>query len=501
MLEQAPDRWTRAEAAHLLNRAAFGGSPGTVTILHAMGRHGAVDSLLKGGPREPDPFPAPAWAAPEAVAAETREWRKQMREARVESLLATKEEAEELRRKTREAMGRQLRERGRESALWWCKRMISSTHPLQEKMTLFWHDHFPTSIRKVRQPWLLVWQNERLRRHALGNFKTLTSEIIADPAMALYLDASGSRAGSPNENLARELLELFTLGEGNYTEQDVREAARALTGYQHLPAETKMRLIRKRHDAGPKTILGETAAHDAQSLVDLIFRRPEPSRMLAGKLWRFFVDDHPPRAEVAALAAALRASGHETAPALRTLFLSKRFYEAGAMRSQIKSPVQFTIQLVKELEIDTPFPGMLLEAQRELGQMIFQPPNVAGWDWGQAWISTNTLLARYNFAGKLINGPAGRAGRRRRMMARDKALARRGIMGPDLAAIAPAKLRANPEALVDALIERFFHGPVAEDTRKSFLDFARQDAPGEPDDDRIAGLLHLILSTPAYQLC
>lgn len=231
MLPQAPDQWTIFEAAHLLNRAGFGGNPDEIKTLHALGRSKAVDFLLN--PSEAvGAIPMPAWATREQAIEDMRERGKQFFETQRATQGMTAAEAEKTRQQTFKAAQIENRMHGIEGQGWWFRAMLTTKAPLREKMTLFWHDHFASSIQKVKLPALMMIQNDLFRRNALGNFRTLTHEIAKDPAMMLYLDTQTSKKDHPNENFAREVMELFTLGEGHYTEQDIHEAARAFTGYQ-----------------------------------------------------------------------------------------------------------------------------------------------------------------------------------------------------------------------------------------------------------------------------
>jgi uncharacterized protein (DUF1800 family) len=506
MLPQAENSWTLNEAAHLLNRAGFGGSPAEIAALHALGRTAAVDSLLQ--PTEPgDAFPRPAWATPEQAAEDLRGRIAQRRELQKSIRGLPPEQAEQLRRETFRKFQQEERRHALEAQGWWFRRMLQSRAPLREKMTLFWHDHFATSAQKVRQPVLLINQNELFRQHAFGSFRDLTQAILMDPAMMLYLDTQNSRKGKPNENFAREVMELFTLGEGNYTEQDIREAARAFTGYQLNRQNGKVTHNRRQWDESDKTIFGKTGPFTGAEVIDLIFEQDRPARFLAEKLWEFFVYDHPSESALAALARTFRDSGYRIAPLLREIFLSREFYAEPSIRSQIKCPVQFLITLLKQLEISEPPAGFPITAQQQLGQTLFMPPNVAGWDWGQAWINTNTLLTRYNLAGFLTKGTGQadapmNAGRVKTPgMAPAPKRPGRGWNGPDYGKIAPRPLRENPAKLVDSLIFRFFQGPLPDKARGSFIEYATAKKGVIFTDKETAELCHLMLSTPYYQLC
>jgi len=214
MLPQADNTWTQIEAAHLLNRAGFGGCPDAITAFHALGRGRAVESLLSAADAS-DAFPLPAWASEEQALADMRTRVEQRRELQTAMRDLTPEAAEKLRREKFQLVQKDNRQRALEGQSWWFRRMLKTKAPLREKMALFWHDHFATSIQKVKQPVLMLNQNELFRRHAFGSFRGLTQAILMDPAMLLYLDTASSRKGHPNENFAREVMELFTLGEGN----------------------------------------------------------------------------------------------------------------------------------------------------------------------------------------------------------------------------------------------------------------------------------------------
>jgi uncharacterized protein (DUF1800 family) len=504
MLPQADNSWTVYEAAHLLNRAGFGGNPNEIKAFHAMGRIKAVDSLLA---PDPSPVPLPKWASREQAVADMRARFEQRRELQRKLRGLSPEQADRLRRENNQDMQRESRQQALEGQGWWFHRMLVTRAPLREKMTLFWHDHFATSVQKVRQAALMMNQNDLFRKHAVGNFKELTQAILLDPAMLIYLDTESSRKGKPNENFAREVMELFTLGEGNYTEQDIREAARAFTGYQmnRLTGEVTHNI--RQWDGGEKTIFGKSGPFTGADVIDLIFQSPRPAQFLAKKLWEFFVYENPSPTAVDALADSFHKSNFEVAPLLREIFLSKEFYAEASIRSQIKSPVQFLVSLLKQLEITTPPVGFPITSQQQLGQVLFLPPNVAGWDWGQAWINTNTLLTRYNLAGFLTKG-AEEGGKAMQMenartpgMAAGNKRAGRGWKGPDYQKIAPRPLRENPAELVDSLIFRFFQGKLPDKARGSFIEYATAKKGVIFTDKETAELCHLILSTPYYQLC
>lgn len=505
MLPKADKPWTIFEAAHLLNRAGFGGNPTDINAFHQLGRDKAVESLIS--PAEPlDAFPLPAWSSDAQILADYQKVIEEKKTLRQESRGLSPEKADMARREAQRAIRKVYRERELEAQNWWFRRMLETEAPLREKMTLFWHDHYATSIQKVKQTSLMVRQNDLFRRHAFGSFRDLTQAILMDPAMTLYLDTQSSKKGKPNENFAREVMELFTLGEGNYSEQDIREAARAFTGYQINRSTGTVTHNKKQWDDSNKTIFGKTGPYDGKGVIDLIFTKKETARFMAGKLWEFFVYEKPNPSALDALADVFQKADYQTGPLLREIFLSREFYASNSIRSQIKSPTQYSVELLKQLEISTPPAGFPITAGQQLGQTLFMPPNVAGWDWGQAWINTNTLLTRYNLAGYLTKG----SGEADKMMASEKVKTpgmkdtpkrmNRGWEGPDYEKIAPRPLRENPENLVDSLIFRFFQGPLPDKARGPLVEYAIAKKGAIFTNKETAELCHLMLSTPYYQL-
>jgi len=515
MLPAASDEWTLQEAAHLLRRAGFGGSPKEIESFHALGRYKAVDSLL--APTEPvDAFTLPAWATPEQAVAEMKARQEQYKEMRRATRDLSPEEAEKTRREFRQKQQRTERQHGIEAQGWWFRRMLKTEAPLREKMVLFWHDHFATSIQKVKQPALMVMQNELFRRHATGSFKELTHAILMDPAMMLYLDTQTSKKGQPNENFAREVMELFTLGEGNYTEPDIKEAARAFTGYSLNRLNGTVVHNKRQWDDGEKKIFGKSGKFDGDDVIDLLFEQEAAARYVPRKLWEYFAAEDPPEEGVEALAKSFKAADFKVEPLLREIFRSKAFYSEKVVRNQIKSPIQFLVQMFKELELESPPQGYVVNAQQQLGQMLFMPPNVAGWDWGKAWINTNTLLTRYNVAGFITKGAQESSqlaengdammdtnmemDRKQMRVANMLDRSQRSWPGPDYDKIAPRALREDPERLVNSLVQRFFQAPLGSKERSAFVEYAVSKKGAIFTNKEVGELCHLMMSTPHYQL-
>ena len=436
--------------------------------------------------------------------------------------------------------------------------MLVTARPLEEKLTLFWHGHFATGDVKVRDYRMMLRQNEMLRARASGELRALLVGILQDPAMLVYLDNGENIKKHPNENFGRELLELFTMGVGNYTERDVREAARAFTGWTNDVLAFKF--DREQHDFGDKTFLGRTGPLDGTDIIDAILAQPVTAEFVAAKLYRFFVRDTASPAVKAELGRGFRSSGYRMKPLLKRMFLSKDFYSAPAVATQIKSPVTLVVSTYRKLglrELPTvPDFGRLTGG---LGQLLFDPPNVAGWAGGRTWITPATLLQRGNlFRDVLFADPAafrppdrqmpatyarvgenlkkgmniteatkeGTGDAESNMMAdRDEdyntryasyrgylmAFERTKPIPRRVAAIDLTKLMADAHATtvdqaVDVCLRRFLSVSLGEKDRAVLVGFLRDTLgsselrPGEKLEPALRELLYLVLSTPEYQL-
>lgn len=477
LIPLAAKDWNYEAAAHLLNRAGFGGTSQEIEQLRAQGLEAAVDSLLQ-PPNESSSTDdaGMSWNTPVDILARRRE------------LLSLKTDPAELKKKRQEMQKEQHGEL-RDLRAWWLARMKATSTPLVEKMTLFWHGHFATSAQKVKLTYFIWRQNEMFRRFALGNFPALLRAVSRDPAMMIYLDLQQSRKAHPNENWAREAMELFTLGIGHYSEDDVRESARAFTGYRIDYQRNEFRFVRREQDDGTKTFLGRTGNFSGDDILNIIVEQPACAQFIGRKLWRFFVEDEPSSQSVAVAGDLLRRHQFEMRPALREIFLSADFYSDRVRRTQIKSPVQFLVQTCKLLQTDLPSAVASEGAMTALGQLLFAPPNVKGWDGGKSWVSTSTLLFRYNFANYLLNGTA------------QQPLAPAPLQRApaEIADITPADLRQNPEALVAHLAQRFFQTKPAPKENETFLAYLKGRGP-EVSDETLRHLIHLMMSTPDFQL-
>lgn len=474
MLPPFPEnQWDRIKAAHLLNRAGFGGTPAEIDRLLAMGLRKAVESFLDADD-DGDLFPLPPLVPP----ALRMEFKKREKEA-------TDDDA-------RMAVRKELVEADRlsmlELRLWWLNRMRYTSSPLREKMTLFWHGHFATSNQKVNDPFLMWHQNETLRRQALGRFPELLKAMSRDPAMIRWLDLGLSRKGHPNENFAREVMELFSLGEGHYSERDIQDAARAFTGYRIIP-ETGAFVFRERDfDPGEKTFFGKTGRFGGDDIVDLIVAQEQCARFMGRKLWVFFVSVDPPDEIVNGIADTLLKTGYDVGATLHEIFGSAAFYSTRVIHHQIKSPVQWMMQTTKMLEIPLPDARVLENSLAALGQVVFAPPNVKGWDGGRAWISASSLLYRYNLAVYLLSGKArilGGGGAKKASIPLER--------------IVPPDDRTDPERVVDLLSFRIFNYPIPAKEKGAYMAFIGKN-PTPYSDNALRDLMQVMMSTPDYQL-
>ncbi len=407
--------WNARRAAHLLERAGFGGTPEEVERLARMTPARAVESLLDYEAVDDRHLPTfePSGIYPngykliplDQVVFEG------ILTGKAYGVKATQSGKLKYQPAVNEFYTLLLSEHGemRRAGQWWAERMLLTPRPLQEKLTLFWHDHFATSQEKVTNYELMLAQNETLRRHAAGNFRDLLIAIARDPAMLVWLDNRDNVKGKPNENFAREVMELFCMGEGRgYTEADIREVARAFTGWTLPSVRTTKDVARfvddeDLHDGGEKTFLGATGRFTGTDAIDMILKQPATPRFLARKLYRFFVrEDLPPELHDK-LAKLLLGAKYEIRPFLKAVFLSRDFYSRPSVGTQVKSPTQFLVGTYRKFGLKK-VPGYpdYVDTTTALGQLPFYPPNVAGWPGGRAWVNPATLLARGNFAHALL---------------------------------------------------------------------------------------------------
>ncbi|RLA76948.1 MAG: DUF1800 domain-containing protein, partial [Epsilonproteobacteria bacterium] len=283
---------------------------------------------------------------------------------------------------------------------WWMHKLIETNAPFEEKMVLFWHNHFTSSLKKVPQIALMYRQNQLFRRYALGNFAKMLHSIVEDPAMLIYLDNRANRKKRPNENFARELLELFTLGEGHYSEQDIKELARALTGYS-IDKHMSFRFKKKLHDSGEKSIFGHRGDFNAHQAVDIILEQNATAEFIVGKLWKAFVSEESDDMEIKRLAQYFRDQKYELKPIINAILTSKAFMELSNRGTLIKSPIELIVGTLRTFNTTAFDLKIALQYSRRLGQDLLNPPNVKGWSGGKQWINANTLLIRKEFISRL----------------------------------------------------------------------------------------------------
>lgn len=453
----AADPWGRKWAAHLYRRAGFGASRAELLEAERHGLDGTLDLLLRGRPQ-------------------------------AEGLRETLTDVGRI-AADRDDSGEQLRG-------WWLYCMLHSGHPLREKMTLFWHDHFATSIAKVRNAPLMFRQNCLLRNHALSKFGPFLQAMSKDGAMLVWLDSNSNVKGKPNENYARELMELFSLGVGNYTETDIRQAARAFTGWHTDGAG--FRFDAGVHDEGTKTVLGQTGAWDGGDVVRIVLEQPAAARFLVRKLYRFLISEKTaPDSLLEPLCVLFRKSGYDIAALVKTMLASQHFYSELAFRQRIKNPVEYVLGAVQavyrrydEKAADyRPLPQQILTRRlAAMGQVLFAPPNVKGWPGGRAWLNTSTVLERDNFAAALAMGTLW------------------STEPEPPPAFDPARLLreesvSRPDDIVRVLLDLYVPGGIRAEARKKLTVFVAHGNPsGHVLYRRVREAVHAILTMAEYQL-
>jgi Protein of unknown function (DUF1800) len=464
--------WDVRWAGHLYRRAAFGANLDELRAAVKDGLPATLDRLLQGDPQA----------------------------AQYESLLndtgaafARSDEAPNLRG-------------------WWLYVMLNGGHPLREKMTLFWHNHFATSLAKVRSGSLMFGQNQTLRRHALGKFRPMLADISRDPAMLVWLDSNRNVKGQANEYYAREMLELFTLGIGHYSEQDVRETARAFTGW-HTDGE-KFTFAGRFHDDGDKTVLGQTGAWDGTDVQRIALAQPPAALFLVRKLYALFVNETeaPPEKLLEPLAERFRTSDYDIADLVATILRSRHFFSEHAYRRRIKSPVEHVLGVVRAVQ-PTAAPRELVPPLEQMGQSLFAPPNVKGWTGGKSWLNSATVLARQNFAQQMVGRQHRPAGPTARPVPTAPPLvpgppvpgmiAQANSSGPDhgLIDLVRREKAEAPAAILDLLTDLLLQGDVDAETRQKLTAFL---GDGDPKDavweQRVREAAHALMTMPEYTL-
>jgi uncharacterized protein (DUF1800 family) len=566
----AAANWNYDFAAHLLERAGFGGTPEEIDKLAQMTPAQAVALLVRFQGTDASQLPPFDHSG--------------IHDPGIEPFPPSRPAVTDLAKKNGEALGIQVKPTGNRRlqpvvdkffywlrasvletnrvAYWWANRMLASPQPLREKMALFWHGHFASNEAKVRDYRKLLGELELFEKQGTRNFRDLTVAVAQSPGMLSFLDAGVNVKGAPNENFAREIMELFTLGVGHYSEKDIREAARAFTGWNYV--DMKFVVNKDQHDDGEKTFLGHTGRLDGVAVIDIILQQPATADFIAGKIYRYFVREALSPELQEQLGAVLRQSHYEIAPLLETIFLSRDFYSPASVGTQIKSPVQLAVSTYRKLGLQS-VPGVpdFNAATGALGQQLFAPPTVAGWAGGQSWITPGLLLERGNFARDIlfpdinflppdrytasteIRSVADRIRQGLDVSAATMPDAKSGMLAEsnmsadrdedfntrygsfrgwqmaiekvkpiprDIARIDLSRMvldqhPQNTTQVVDYLMRRFLRVPPDEDTRQKLIAFLNKEL-GTADisvartylEDPLRLLLHLIMSQPEYHL-
>ena len=472
MSRPAEVTWDKYAAAHLLRRAGFGGTPEDAEVLAAAGLEAAVDRMLVDEERG---LAAPPVTDP-GEDAQRRELRKLMRSQTPEA------------RREFGMFNRAMAQKFAELQSWWLDRMRAGGTGVREKLTLFWHSHFATSQTKVRFNHLMLGQNETFRRLGMGSLRDLCTAMVSDPAMLVWLDGRQSQGKAPNENFAREIMELFTLGEGHYTEHDIREAARCFTGWVVRPENGDSLFVPRRHDDGRKKLFGKSGKFGTREAVDILCAQPRCAEFLATKLWEFYAYPQPARDLVDSLAAHYRGNDLRTGELLRRIFTHPEFYSARARATQIKSPVQWMVQAARETGRQLLPPGVALPLAAELGQNLFMPPSVKGWDGGTSWINSATLIRRSNTARLFA------------VAAPPLPIEAESMDAAAWAVVAPPEMRYDTVTLAERLEKVFLPVPAGPATRERLeAVLAESDFPCGDDTVREASIV--LLGCPEYNLC
>ena len=381
-------------------------------------------------------------------------------------------------------------------ALWWLVRMANTKRPLQEKMTFFWHGLLTSQISVVRDPDLMIKQNEFFRANAMGSFSDILKGISMDPAMMLYLDVNGSQRKAPNENYARELMELFALGIGNYTEQDIREAARAFTGWQIPLTRSEPNIFDygdpvfrpDRFDPGTKTVLGKTGNFRPEDIVDIIVEQPASARFIVGRLFAFFAYPDFDEKTLQPFIETYQKNGKSIGATVEAILRSDTMYSAQAYRAIVRSPVEYALAAIKSVGAQATIAQTLTPAKAtvvtQMGQQLFEPPNVAGWPGGSTWLNSATMFLRLNFINGVTGGTAATRGNARQ---------------PQQAPVVTGATLGTASQALDYFLPMVLDENIPEEARQVLLDFA-----GGPDAtlsaDQLRGLVYLILASPQFHL-
>lgn len=371
---------TFSEARHLVSRTGLGVEWDSVKKLEGLSREKAVEFVLNPAPTEVRSAPAfTPWHKLEPMRDDSAQGRKDA------WAIAQNE--------------------GKRLQGWWIEQMLATESPFIERMTLFWSGLFTSSIQKTLQPSLLHKQNLMLRQNALGNFRQMLRSVARDPAMLVYLDGYENVKGRPNENFARELLELFTVGSTEYGQADVKAIAKVFTGWGVDPETGEFKFRADLHDGSPVTVLGRTGAFNGDQVIDLLLDNPKTAERIVERVWRHFVNQsRPDPSVVQAWASQFRRANYDIKALLRTVFNSTQFWEVANRGTLVKSPIELLVGTVRMANYPRESIEEMVNLCRLMGQQLFDPPNVKGWLGGENWISTQTLLVRASYLAKVSRG-------------------------------------------------------------------------------------------------
>ena len=485
-----PASFGPAQARHLLLRAGFGGGPDQINQMVELGPTRAVRQLI-GDATQSDPMTNPD-IDPDVIRPLNDDERQTLIKARRENdeaARSTIQRSINLRRAEDRRMLGSLRR-------WWVELMIDTPAPLREKMVLLWHSHFASRHRNVRDTYLMYQQNRLFREQAVGSFAKLARGVVHDPAMLKFLNNDQNDKRKPNENLAREFMELFTLGEGHYTERDIKQGAKALTGYG--VNDNDFAFHENRHDESDKSLLGEKGDLDGDDFVSVLLEQPTCPKYIALKLYRHFVADvsdyldrvpDENRKVVLRMARMLAGNNYDLAGALEKLFLSRHFYDPAIVGKKIKSPAQLVVGTARMLGTPKRSVGALSDGLTAMGQSLFDPPSVAGWPGGSDWINTSTLFTRQNICTYLI---AGKNPRKKNW--------KRKQIGFDPMGLLAGLDSREPKAVVDHVVDFALGDHTPAERRGPLYQFMQARDKGVNTDSMI-GLLTLVTAMPEYQLC
>jgi len=443
----------RSQIAHLLRRAGFGATEAELDQYTALGFDGALDRLLH--PEQVDDSATDQLLAPLAL-------------------------------NPNDPTDVQARRQIEAAKFWWLNRMLYTQRPLVEKLALFWHTHFATANSKVGNAPLMLQQIQLFRDFGLGSFETLLQKVTRDPAMLIWLDNRQNRKGAPNENYAREVQELFTVGIGNYTEQDIHEAARAFTGHT-LDRTFQYVFNPNQHDNGQKTFQGQSGNFDADDILGILVRNPACARFITTKLFSYFVYDSPDSSTIDRLSGTFVSSNFDVRAVLHDIFSGPEFLSPQAFHGQVKQPADLVVGSLKALNVQNVGPDAT-QALRRMGQDLLNPPDVSGWKGGAAWINSTTLFERFNWGLRLAMG-------------RDAAKP----YFADVASQIAAHAISSPDGLVDYYLGLLVDGDATPEARQALVDYLNTSGPLALDDSgaldlKARGLVHLAMAVPAYQL-